>query len=206
MEKESIKKTIGLRLNTLLAVNNVSQKALANELGVLPNVVSYYCNGSRMPNTEQIIKIARFFNVSTDYILGLSECMTNDTKVKDICDYVGLPDKSIDLLHEFYLHHKWCVDTLAELLFNDDFLHILRAINNLKSDSEMFREKWLDFLNDGQGTVNLSVKDLDIIRYSAVRLMENVLNCYDFRLDKDYYDLEKRIEDAIDVDLLNSKK
>lgn len=95
MENSNFKKIIGLRINTLLADQKVSQKALAEELGVLPNVISYFCKGTRTPNTEQIIKIAKFFNVSTDYLLGLTDVKSTNTSIKDICEYTGLNEKSI---------------------------------------------------------------------------------------------------------------
>ena len=184
-----------------------SRNSVAAEMGIMSQTLERYEKGLRLPDIEIVSIIADFYKVSVDWLIGAEKTGTSDKEhIAFISDYTGLNNSTLDLLHEFYLHRKWCVDTLAELLFNDDFLHILSAINNLKSDSEMFREKWLNFVNNGQGAVNLSVNDLDIIRYSAIRLMENVLNCYDFRLDKDYYELEKRIADAIDVDLFDPKK
>ena len=73
METNNYKVVIGRRINTLLAKHNKSQKELAEYIGVLPNVISYFCKGTRTPNTEQIIKIADFFDVTTDYLLGLTD-------------------------------------------------------------------------------------------------------------------------------------
>lgn len=66
---EKTRKIIGCRINELLAINNVKQKELAAHLSVSDNIVSYFVKGARVPNTEQIIKIAKFFNVPTDYLL-----------------------------------------------------------------------------------------------------------------------------------------
>lgn len=73
METNNYKVVIGRRINTLFAKHNKSQKELAEYIGVLPNVISYFCKGTRTPNTEQIIKIADFFDVTTDYLLGLTD-------------------------------------------------------------------------------------------------------------------------------------
>ena len=62
------------------------KKELAEALGVLANTISYFVSGKRVPNLEQIIKIAQFFDVSTDYLLGLSPNPTTDPEVKAICN------------------------------------------------------------------------------------------------------------------------
>ena len=93
-------KIIGNRINTLLAIRRVKQKELAKVLGVKDNIISYFCSGARKPNLEQIIEIAKYFNVSTDYLLGLTDIKSTNVKVKDICDYTGLTEYSISLLHD----------------------------------------------------------------------------------------------------------
>ena len=68
----STKEIIGDRINSALELRNMKQKDLAKILGVTDNTVSYYVNGTRTPNAEQIIAISQALNVSSDYILGLS--------------------------------------------------------------------------------------------------------------------------------------
>ena len=92
---ESTRKIIGRRINELLAINDVKQKELAAYLSISDNIVSYFVKGTRVPNTEQIIKIANFFNVSSDYLLGLTDVKTTDTDLKMIVDYTGLSEECI---------------------------------------------------------------------------------------------------------------
>ena len=99
---ENTKRIIGQRINELLAINDVKQKELAAHLSIPDNTVSYFVKGARVPNTEQIIKIAQYFNVSADYLLGLSDVQTSDTSIKGICEYTGLSEECIDELHKFY--------------------------------------------------------------------------------------------------------
>lgn len=94
-----INKTIGLRINELLAIKNIKQKELAKVLGVTDNTISYFVSGKRTPNISQIIEIAKFFDVSTDYILGLSKTPTSDPNIATIGDYTGLKKEAIYLLH-----------------------------------------------------------------------------------------------------------
>ncbi len=73
------KKAVGTRINAALAISKHSQKELAEYVGVLPNVISYWLSGERTPTTEQLVKIAVYCNTSCDYLLGLSETSTLDS-------------------------------------------------------------------------------------------------------------------------------
>ncbi|RKJ73688.1 XRE family transcriptional regulator [Butyricicoccus sp. 1XD8-22] len=59
------------RFRQLAKKANVTQTTIARELGTTPQGVSYYMNG-REPDYETLIKIAKYFHVSIDYLLGVS--------------------------------------------------------------------------------------------------------------------------------------
>lgn len=48
----------------------VTAKAVADELGILPDTYRSYETGRREPNLETLIAIANYYNVSIDYLLG----------------------------------------------------------------------------------------------------------------------------------------
>jgi len=52
---------------------NFSQVKLAEELNVSKQTVSNWENNNILPSIEMLIKIARFFSVSTDYLLELDD-------------------------------------------------------------------------------------------------------------------------------------
>jgi transcriptional regulator with XRE-family HTH domain len=60
------------RFQVLRKESNKTQAAIAEELGMTPQTLSYYANG-REPNYDTLSKIADYFGVSTDYLLGRSE-------------------------------------------------------------------------------------------------------------------------------------
>lgn len=51
----------------------LTQNALAEQLGVSQQTISKYENGSREPDLENLIRMAKIFHVTTDYLLGISE-------------------------------------------------------------------------------------------------------------------------------------
>lgn len=63
------------RLKNLRKKSGISQKDLANKINVTYATLSSYENGSggKVPSLEVIIKIAHYFNVSIEYLLGLDK-------------------------------------------------------------------------------------------------------------------------------------
>lgn len=55
---------------TLRKEKNVTQKEIATYLNVSDRLVGYYENGQRMPPPDILEKIADYFNVTVDYLLG----------------------------------------------------------------------------------------------------------------------------------------
>ena len=60
------------RLKELRNDKKVSRKQLADFLFVSERLISYWENGKRECDFDMLIKLAKYFNVSIDYLLGLS--------------------------------------------------------------------------------------------------------------------------------------
>ena len=58
-------------LKTLRLKENMTQVQLAQKLGLTKSVISAYETGLRLPSYDVLIHIAKIYNVSTDYLLGL---------------------------------------------------------------------------------------------------------------------------------------
>lgn len=61
----------GNRLKTLRLRENMTQAQLAQKLGLTKSVISAYETGLRLPSYDILIHIAKIYNVSTDYLLGV---------------------------------------------------------------------------------------------------------------------------------------
>lgn len=64
---------LGERIKSLRMCKGLNQVEMAKIFGVTKQSVSNWENENIMPSIDMLIKIAKFFGVSTDYILGLSE-------------------------------------------------------------------------------------------------------------------------------------
>jgi len=63
----------GERLSELRKDNGLTQRDLAEILGVSENSISLYERNINTPDDELKIKIANYFNVSLDYLLGATD-------------------------------------------------------------------------------------------------------------------------------------
>ncbi|MCL2674984.1 MAG: helix-turn-helix domain-containing protein [Firmicutes bacterium] len=64
---------VGERLKELRAEKGVGQNKLAADLCLSNASISYWETGKQEPSASAIFKLARYFGVSADYILGLTE-------------------------------------------------------------------------------------------------------------------------------------
>ena len=67
-----------MRLKELRKKKGISQLRLATELNTTQNTISRYETGEREPGIAELIKIADYFNVSVDYLIGRTECPKNN--------------------------------------------------------------------------------------------------------------------------------
>lgn len=79
-----------LRLNA-----GLTQKQLADKIGISKNAVSYYEQSLRCPSSDILIKFARVFHVSADFLLGLD----NEKQTYDVS---MLSDKEREFLSSVY--------------------------------------------------------------------------------------------------------
>lgn len=63
-----------MRLKEIRRSKGISQVKLAMDLHTSQNTISRYETGEREPGITELIKIAEYFNISIDYLLG----RTND--------------------------------------------------------------------------------------------------------------------------------
>lgn len=100
----------GEKLFRLRTARGICQKELAAYLHVSISSISNYENGIHSPDLKMIGKIARFFNVSTDYLLGHTEYIPPMEELQKewigpyrFCDIMDImielsPERSRDLI------------------------------------------------------------------------------------------------------------
>jgi transcriptional regulator with XRE-family HTH domain len=71
--------------------NHMTQKELAQRVGVSKAIISAYETEMRYPSYDVLIKLAATFGVTTDFLLGLEK--------KNIVDVTGLDEEEIQIIN-----------------------------------------------------------------------------------------------------------
>ncbi|HHW45657.1 MAG TPA: helix-turn-helix transcriptional regulator [Clostridiales bacterium] len=75
---------MGYRLKLLRESRNLTQAQLAKILNVSTSAVGMYEQGRRTPDRKMLLKYSKFFNVTTDYIIGTVE---GPFEIEKLIDY-----------------------------------------------------------------------------------------------------------------------
>lgn len=188
------------RLKELRLCKDLSLKKLASDLGVTAQSLSLYETGQRAINIDLLKKIAEYFNVSSDYLLGLSDAATNDADLKAVCDYTGLSEDAVRELNftvdsisqpealdlEESEHVTELLKTLSWLISERHIYEIIYHLLMINVYSENYligykhkhmRSNELDDLLDLQERE----KDIDFERYQLNKYIEKLSNYFDQR-------------------------
>lgn len=97
---ETEKDALPVNLRALMEKAKISQKQLGEVLGTTPQAISLYAKGLSKPDWKTIVRIADYFHVSTDWLLGLSDVRNTDPTLKAVCEYTGLSESVVEKLHD----------------------------------------------------------------------------------------------------------
>ena len=112
MAQEYLPAPSNIRLADLMKEHNISQPELAKELGCSKSTINRFISGAKGTLThEQVLKIARLFNVSTDFLLG--ETNIPDRKNYDIAE-LGLSVEAAKNLYTGRVNAEVDINLLLE--------------------------------------------------------------------------------------------
>ena len=97
-----------LNLANLRKNSKLSQEKLANDIGVARYTVSDWENERTQPDNESLDKLATYFNVSVDYLLGRTNIKNetlsiNEEKQYKAPDYIGTYEEAVEFLSSLNL-------------------------------------------------------------------------------------------------------
>ena len=136
------------RLRKLMDEKGVTQRRLAEVIGMRPQTVSLYVTGQSVPDINCLCKIAEFFKVSADYLIGLTDSPTPDSNLRDAARYTGLSPEAIEAvrdLNDFNItgakvEYSRSRAALSEILEHEDLwllmTHVVDAVKLSKYTSQ----------------------------------------------------------------------
>ena len=147
-------------------------KALAEYLGVSVQAVNQYKQGTAYPKTENLIKIAEYFQISVDYLLGVTSVPNRDTTIQAVCDYTGLSESAVKELKALsdMKEIRAYSDLLSLILSDPDFQWFLGVLEGYFAE-----EKVID-TDLGMSQVKVNSKDFALFAAAngLTRIMDRV--------------------------------
>lgn len=85
-------------IKSLRTERKLTQNDLAEMMNCNRQKIADLERGKSTPSANDLILLSKIFNVSADYLLGITDVQTKDKDVKFICDYTGLSERAIEVL------------------------------------------------------------------------------------------------------------
>lgn len=166
---ELANKALATRLRELVT----DTSALAKYLDCSLQAVNQYKQGTSQPKIENIIKIADFYNVSVDYLFGITETKNRDTTTQAICQATGLSEKAVENISLFQKQFE----SRKVAAFKEDAKSLLIAQNEFISspyygEFVSIFEKFLEVETDIAQKRKYIEQNFDTQKLEAYRKME----------------------------------
>ena len=138
MEDKTCSEIFSERLAELRQQHNETSRDLARALDVSFSAISNYQLGKRTPDIIFLQKVARHYNVSADYLLGLSDVKSTEQDMKIACEVIELSEKAAlnikKITSEFF--HKEATEIFESNAFYWAMFHLSSALSYAKSASD----------------------------------------------------------------------
>lgn len=92
----------GNRIKLLREEKNLKQEELAKLLSISPSAIGMYERDAREPNDELTLKLANFFGVTTDFLLGKTDVRDTGKQIDDVLNeaMIGMSKEEYNTLTE----------------------------------------------------------------------------------------------------------
>lgn len=122
------------RIKYLRIKNNLTSKELSEILNISVSSVSLYESGKRTPSLSLIIKVADYFNVSTDYLLGKTNIPNQFCTLNSKIDYAVQLQNIINTFDEgdnILLFNGYLMNEQFKKVLKKTLIHVTDTMNIL---------------------------------------------------------------------------
>ena len=177
--EENKKALFPSQLRDLRKEKGISQETLARDLGVSKSTIGLYETGDTLPDAKTLYDLAEYFDVSADWLIGLSNVRNKNIDLQKVCKFTGLSENTILKIKEWnnpfevstiidYFVQSYVSDAIMESLV--DLCHICIASNNE-------RKKVIN-----RGEIKEKVEE-----FSGILEIEELLGKYSEKTGREYF-------------------
>ena len=146
--------------------------ALANHLGCTVQAINQYKQGTAFPKTENLIKIADFYQVSVDYLLGITNVQQRDTSLQAVNMVTGLSVGAICKLNEIKDRDRTLSDVISALIEDKNCEYLLALVRFILEHPSEKNGDLLELNMQGQ---TVRIYDINLVKaLLQTRIIENL--------------------------------
>lgn len=128
------------RLRQLMEENHTTQTILGDAIDVTRQAIGNYTSGQSSPDWQRLAKIARFFNVSVDWLIGVTDIRSVDTNLQSVCSYTGLSETTVtNLMRIDEMQEKYSVYDYKDYHILDNVKNLRKTMKDFFSDESFYK-------------------------------------------------------------------
>ncbi len=136
---------VSKRIVSLREEKGETQQELANAVGITRQSLSRYEIAARTASVEVLGALAQHFNVSADYLLGLSDVKSTEQDIQTACEVTGLSEKAVLSLCE----RKEKSHIYGDMISSENFHEIAALLQELEEEKIYISHKECNFRETG---------------------------------------------------------
>lgn len=186
------KEIFAKRLVKLRENRGITQQTLADDLKITRQSLSLYEKAERTINIDLLVKIAKYFDVSTDYLLGLTDNATTDTDLKAVCEYTGLNENSINNI--IYLKKMNVCNAMDYFISNYYFTKMMCYLDAMKRQLSFIGDEYgLEMTNQSFDHIFIDDFYTNMHNEYNADFYKEIISCHDkmYNLDLAIYNVFK---------------
>lgn len=184
-----------------LCKDTATAAALRKHLGVTSQTISQFKLGTTIPKTENLVRIADFFNVSIDFLLGRTDTASQDVTIQAVCATTGLTESAVEKLSA----HKSNKSIPSQIIESNEFWDIVQAIQSALINRDTLEPSGKILADTAAGRMGTKVnwgdgKNIDLsnlpkeyLKYLGVVATEGAAPIYKYQLTESISKLFDRI-------------
>ena len=146
---------------------------LKDYLGITIQAINQYKQGTAYPKTENLIKIADYFGISVDFLLGITDIPNTDTNMQAVHKFTGLSAGAIGKLQDIYEENRKTAfsDIISLLIENPNAEYLIAVIADLISCT-------LDGSSEEETNVAISGNGFALMRPPKGKVIKAIFQTY----------------------------